>query len=1099
MANQAGTLEILGREIGFALAPLEQRLTSGNIRALLGELGYTPADGLLVSVQGTIDTAHGHATDLGTKLVTLANAIEAGQPASIAQAGLPVIQAITALVNGIVSLANAMKADPDLAAFMPTVPGRLLEHVVIDYLDARVPIVAGVLELLGIIEREYVAPENASSKTIGHRTKRLQLHRIVELLVDPIKVLKELYGWGDADFGTSPTKSGKLFQRVHGLLPRRGLYLPPSMNPPTLDLHTFALQGEGAGLVVEIGRALEVGFATETALGDPWVFFLAGDVQFQAGIELQVTPPLALEADANVAGAGTFAVGVERRSTEPAVLLGQAGKSRLEVVSVLAKVGVSATAASGNKLTGEPAIVVSVKGGKIVIDTASGGALLKPLTSGASFEGKFDLGLSWKPSTGIKFDGSALELVFPTNVTLGPIKILNLCLGVKPSASGVAIELSGGVLVNIGPVAITIDRIGLQPTLSFPASGIGNVGPAQLDVNFKPPNGLGIWIDGGVVSGGGFVSREAGPPERFTGALGLAFSEISIGAFGILERTPSGSISFCVVLGIHFSPGIQLSYGLALSGVGGLIGINRRIDTDAIRERLTSGAASNVIFASDPVKNAPLLLGDLGAIMPVAEGIFVVGPTVQLSWLEIAKLDLAVILELPGPSKIIIVGTGRVELGGQAGTPPLVKIRLDVFGCIDFVQKLIAFDAALVDSKVFEMLQITGEAALRLSVGDKPYLILSIGGFHPSFKPEPTSFPRLGRLTATYETGLAIRYRIRAEAYFALTSNTLQVGAKFEIGISAGPLQASGYIKFDALIQFRPFYFEIQISAGFSLSFDGFSLAQVKLSGALSGPGPMVLSGTFEFQILFFSISWSDTVTFGSSISQPIQPVANVIDKLAPELSALQNLSTNGVGDKQTIPVARKEADATKTVVSPTGKLIWQQKRAPLDVTLERFEGAPLASPQAVVVEAAVPSAPVKDWFSPGTFIELSQSESLNKAAFERLDAGIEVGFGEKRATAKPCTITVKSLRLPHPTPIILAFMAFPSALMDAIDERHGGVSVWTTTPALAVADEAWSVQQGGGTIGGLTQTDAHQRARASGGVALSMSEAKSPIDLGAI
>ena len=63
--------------------------------------------------------------------------------------------------------------------------------------------------------------------------------------------------------------------------------------------------------------------------------------------------------------------------------------------------------------------------------------------------------------------------------------------------------------------------------------------------------------------------------------------------------------------------GSRIGYGIRIIGIGGIIGIDRRADTDALRERLTSGAVGNILFAEDPVRNAPILLGDLAALFPV--------------------------------------------------------------------------------------------------------------------------------------------------------------------------------------------------------------------------------------------------------------------------------------------------------------------------------------------------------------------------------------------------------------------------------------------------------------------------------------------------
>ena len=42
-----------------------------------------------------------------------------------------------------------------------------------------------------------------------------------------------------------------------------------------------------------------------------------------------------------------------------------------------------------------------------------------------------------------------------------------------------------------------------------------------------------------------------------------------------------GAPSFVTILGIRLPfPGVQLGFGFAISGVGGLVGINRRVDTE---------------------------------------------------------------------------------------------------------------------------------------------------------------------------------------------------------------------------------------------------------------------------------------------------------------------------------------------------------------------------------------------------------------------------------------------------------------------------------------------------------------------------------------
>jgi hypothetical protein len=502
-----------------------------------------------------------------------------------------------------------------------------------------------------------------------------------------------------------------------------------------------------------------------------------------------------------------------------------------------------------------------------------------------------------------------------------------------------------------------------------------------------------------------------------------------------------------------------------------------------------------VLFASDPVKNAPVLLGDLAAILPAADGVFVVGPTLQLTWLELAKFDLGILIELPGPSKIVLLGSARVEFGGQLGTPPLVQIRLDIFGCIDFVQKLVAFDAALVNSKVFQVFELTGEAAFRLSTGDQPYLVLSIGGFYPGFNPQPAVLPQLQRVAVSYSSPGAISYRVRLEAYFAVTPNTLQVGAKLEASLEAGPITAAGFVSFDALIQFKPFYFTVTIAAGFKVAFEGWTLAGVRFEGKLTGPGPVTLSGSFTFEILFFEISWSGSISIGKKNQDTLTPVGDLVPLLALEITKAQNLETIGAEDKETLVVVKS---AAKPVLAPMGQLVWRQKRAPLDVTLERFEGVSLSSPQAIVVSSTITGSAVKEWFGPGTFRNLSQSESVNQSPFDRLQAGLAVGFDNLRASEKTHTLEVRMIRLPQPTFVVVGYMSFPASVMTAVDERSGPAVMSMASPAISIADETWTVSGPNGTVQGLSQTEAHWQAK-SGGVALPAQDAQDLIDLGGI
>src|SRR5262249_2530342 len=161
-----------------------------------------------------------------------------------------------------------------------------------------------------------------------------------------------------------------------------------------------------------------------------------------------------------------------------------------------------------------------------------------------------------------------------------------------------------------------------------------------------------------------------------------------------------------------------------LTGVGGLVGLNRRADVDVLRERLAAGNAGNVLFCDDPVRNAPGLLGDLAAFFPPNPSSFVVGPTLQIGWLApLVRFALVLIIVLPGPSRIVIIGSARLIIGIDE-TLALLYIRVDILGSIDFEKKLIAFDAQLVGSQALGIFRLTGGSAFRLGYGEQTYVLL---------------------------------------------------------------------------------------------------------------------------------------------------------------------------------------------------------------------------------------------------------------------------------------------------------------------------------------------------------------------------------------
>src|SRR5262249_42576216 len=151
-------------------------------------------------------------------------------------------------------------------------------------------------------------------------------------------------------------------------------------------------------------------------------------------------------------------------------------------------------------------------------------------------------------------------------------------------------------------------------------------GPYQpLGISASIPSPFG---GGGGLPGGGSVLRLPSG-AGFAGLLHIPLGVVAVDASAVLERLPDGTPSFLAVLGVLFAPPIQLSFGFSLDRVGGIVGIHRQANTDALARAIRTGAAGNALFAVTPPASPGALIGDLQQFFHAAFGRHIVGPTLR--------------------------------------------------------------------------------------------------------------------------------------------------------------------------------------------------------------------------------------------------------------------------------------------------------------------------------------------------------------------------------------------------------------------------------------------------------------------------------------
>jgi Family of unknown function (DUF6603) len=650
--------------------------------------------------------------------------------------------------------------------------------------------------------------------------------------------------------------------------------------------------------------------------------------------------------------------------------------------------------------------------------------------------------------------------------------------------------------LDLGPVQLEVSSATLviQPPIL-----VGNIRPDPLAVGPFEVGEIAARLSspfGGGLPGGGSIVRLPGD-GGYGGTLELPLGPAQVSAAAVLAMI-DGRPSFLAILGVTFLPPIQLSFGFSLDRVGGIVGIDRRADTDALRAAVRTGIAGDVLFAAAPPPSPLALVTAADHLFPAHPGTDLVGPSLRLSWLSfgppgsLISLDVGVIVEIP-TGKVVILGVARVSI---PDLPIVLNLRLDLLGIIDPAEQLVSVDASLVDSHVLGIFEVYGDAAMRFCWGQTGYLVASVGGFFPGFNPEPAHLPAMRRVGLALDSPVPI-IDIRAEGYFAVTSNSVQFGGRLEVGISLG-IEAHGFVQVDAIVQFRPFHFEAAVAAGFDISAGGFSFASVTMSGSISGPGPVVIHGSLSIDVFLFSVSWDETFTLGSGPSDALPSPPRLLDVLAAELGKADNVHAQSIGDPDVV-LAPRPGDGTRAAVPPTGVLQVDQRRAPLGVLVERIDGRPLDGPQGVQVTTG--GTDVNERFSPGSYVNLTGSEGLNRPPFDLLAAGRVLSLADPPLAGFPNTPdprSVKQIVISGGQRKVFAGVFFDLGHIAALTDAAGKPAALSDTQALVRTEpEAWTTPATGEVF--TSATAAHQSARYSGTVAVAAADAAVPLDLTAV
>ena len=408
------------------------------------------------------------------------------------------------------------------------------------------------------------------------------------------------------------------------------------------------------------------------------------------------------------------------------------------------------------------------------------------------------------------------------------------------------------------------------------------------------------------------------------------------------------------------------------------------------------------MFPQNVVQNAPRIISDLRAIFPPRNGVFLIGPMAKLGWgtPTLVSISLGIIIEIPG--NVTILGVLRVALPTESA--PIVQLQVSFVGRIEFDRKRLYFFASLFNSRVL-FITLDGDMGLLAAFGEDANFVLSVGGFHPRFTPPPLPFPVPTRISVSILN--ESWGRIRAEGYFAVTSNTAQFGARTEIFFGFSALSVESSMSFDALFQFSPFRFAIEISSHFSVKVFGMGVWGLSIQLLLEGPAPWHAKGRASISLLFFDIPVRFDETWGERRGNTLPPVS-IMPLLETEFGKKENWRAflpQGRAELVTLRQFAPEEEAL--VLHPAGTLRVLQKLAPLGISISKLGNRKSDDGKKFTVTAAPgvfsKLSDAKERFAAAEFNDLSDAQRLAAPAFESQDGGLDLapqGQGTFAATA---------------------------------------------------------------------------------------------------
>ena len=298
---------------------------------------------------------------------------------------------------------------------------------------------------------------------------------------------------------------------------------------------------------------------------------------------------------------------------------------------------------------------------------------------------------------------------------------------------------------------------------------------------FKPPNGIGLVLDAGIVKGGGYLAVDE---NGYAGVLELKMLAVRRQS----DRDPQHAFR-----GGLFAAAADLRPVPSDPAVVRLHAHRRRRPDRRAAHRESDRAVARHCATARSTRccsrrirsaNAPRIINTLRTLFPVKRGGFVIGPMLELGWGTPSLVTVR--LGLLDRSRASSRCSGRPSCSCRRWSRPISRCSIcaSISSARSSSIRCASRSTRSSSIRASRSFRSPGQFAFRAQFGDQPTFLISAGGFHPRFKEIPSDIPvPFDRVGASFDIGIV---GVSFKGYFAITSATVQAGSELRVWADIG-------------------------------------------------------------------------------------------------------------------------------------------------------------------------------------------------------------------------------------------------------------------------------------------------------------------------